>query len=294
MGLRARLGDAAVELAGQGLSVFPLAPQTKVPRSGSAGFHDATTNIVRIREWWTTDPQANIGVRTMGLAVVDVDLYHPQCRHSWERLVDLTRPESLPSTWVSGTGRGGRHHWYSLADAADRLLKNGYTSSMPIDGATVQLPHIDLKCTGGSYVVAPPSVVPEGAYVWLHRNTLAEAPQWLRGPKLQAARPSRASREGRVSGSAKRVAAICDQVATAPVGQRNDTLNWGAFRMAEVVAAGVLRRQHAHAALVEAAIEAGLSSREAERTIRSAFVAKLGDQSAIGRPIEPTTTKGSQ
>jgi hypothetical protein len=64
--------------------------------------------------------------------------------------------------------------------------------------------------------------------------------------------------------------------------------------LAEVVAAGVLRRQHAHAALVEAAIAAGLSWREAERTIHSAFVAKLGDQSAIGRPIEPTTTKGSQ
>ena len=75
-------------------------------------------------------------------------------------------------------------------------------------------------------------------------------------------------------GSAKRVAAICELIATAPIGQRNDMLNWGAFCMAEVVIAGVLGRQQAHDALLEAAIEAGLGSTEAERTILSAFAAQ--------------------
>ncbi len=272
--MESRLLDAATELAREGLYVFPLAPRTKIPRSGSSGFRDATTDIAQIRDWWNTDPQANIGVRTTGLAIIDADLYHPGSEESWGRLLDRTRSDSLPVTWVSRTGRGGTHHWYSLAAPEDRFLKNGYTSSLPIDGEIVRLPHIDMKCCGGSYVVAPPSEVPEGLYVWLQRDTIASAPDWIRGPKPQTAQPSGSSRTPRVRGSARRVAAICERIATSPTGQRNHTLNWCAFYMAEVVLAGALGRQQAHDALLEAAIEAGLGSTEAERTILSAFAAQ--------------------
>jgi hypothetical protein len=272
--MESRLLDAAIELAREGLYVFPLAPRTKIPRSGSAGFRDATADIAQIRDWWNTDPQANIGVRTTGLAIIDADLYHPGSEESWQRLLDLSRSDSLPVTWVSRTGRGGTHHWYSLTAPEDRFLKNGYTSSLPIDGQIVRLPHIDMKCCGGSYVVAPPSEVPEGFYVWLQRDTIAPAPHWIRGPKPRTSQPSGRSLTPRVRGSAKRVAAICERIAIAPTGQRNHTLNWGAFYMAEVVLAGALGRQQAHDALLEAAIEAGLGSTEAETTILSAFAAQ--------------------
>ena len=272
--IKCRLLDAAVELAKWGLHVFPLSPRTKVPRRGSAGFHDATTDIDQIDEWWTASPEGNVGVRTEGLAVVDFDLYQPRARESWDRLIKMTHPESLPSTWTSRTGRGGMHHWYQLTDSEDRHLKNGYASCLPINGEIVRLPHIDLKCSGGSYVVAPPSVVPEGAYSWLRYGTLGNAPDWLRGPSRWLAPRAETLREFCVKGSAKRVAAICEMVATAPIGQRNDTLNWGSFHMAEVVIAGVLQRQQAHDALLEAAIEAGLRSLEAKRTILSAFTAR--------------------
>jgi len=272
--MKPSLSDAAAQLGRQGLEVFPLAPGTKVPHSGSAGFRDATTDAAQILEWWKAAPRANIGVRTTGLAFVDVDLYHPGSEESWDRLLDLTRSDSLLSTWVSRTGRGGRHLWYRLADPEDRFLKNGYTSSLPIDGEIVHLPHIDMKCSGGSYIVAPPSVVPEGDYAWPHRDAFAPAPNWLRGPKPQAARPAGSSCAPRPVVSARRIVAILEWVETAPVGQRNSTLNWGAFRMAEVVVMGVLRKQQAHDALLEAAIESGLGPREAERTILSAFTAQ--------------------
>ncbi len=274
LALKCRLLDAALEFAGQGLSVFPLTPGTKIPRRGSGGFHDATTDIDQIRDWWTADSQPNLGVRTVGLAVVDVDLYHPQCGASWDRFLELTRPESLPNTWVSRTGRGGSHHWYHLADPEDRYLKSGYTSSLPINGAIVRLPYIDLKSSGGSYVVAPPSVVPEGIYTWLRKVDLAHAPRWLRGPAHGI--PVRAQRDRGVTiaGSAKRVEAICNIVATARQGERNNTLNWGAYRLAEVVAAGLIPTHLAHDALVESGVEAGLTVREATRTILSAFNAK--------------------
>ncbi len=272
--MKPSLSDAAAQLGRHGLEVFPLAPGTKVPRSGSAGFRDATTDAAQILEWWKAVPRANIGVRTTGLAIVDVDLYHPGSEESWDRLLDLTRSDSLLSTWVSRTGRGGRHLWYRLNDAEGRFLKNGYMSSLPIEGEIVHLPHIDMKCSGGSYIVAPPSVVPEGDYAWLHRDAFAPAPNWLRGPKPQAARPAGSSRAPRPVVSARRIVAILEWVETAPVGHRNSTLNWGAFRMAEVVVMGVLRRRQAHDALLEAAIESGLGPREAERTILSAFTAQ--------------------
>ncbi len=268
------LFDAAIELANQGLDVFPLTPRTKIPRGGSKGFHDATTDIDQIREWWTTDPNANIGVRTVELAVLDLDLYRPQSGESWDRLLNLIHPESLLNTWVSHTGRGGRHYWYKLADSEERHLKSGYASHLPINGEIVHMPHIDLKCSGGSYVVAPPSVVPQGAYLWIRRGTLANAPKWLRGPRPLAVRRGGTLGAFDIKGSAKRVAAICEIVAAASVGQRNDTLNWGAFHIAEVVIAGALQPQQAHNAVLEAAIEAGLPLREAERTIVSAFKAR--------------------
>ncbi|MCZ6738283.1 MAG: bifunctional DNA primase/polymerase [Actinobacteria bacterium] len=272
--MKPSLSDAAAQLGRQGLEVFPLAPGTKVPRSGSAGFRDATTDAAQILEWWKAVPRANIGVRTTGLAIVDVDLYHPGSEESWDRLLDLTRSDSLLSTWVSRTGRGGRHLWYRLNDAEGRFLKNGYTSSLPIEGEIVHLAHLDMKSSGGSYVVAPPSVVPEGEYGWLRRGALAPAPNRTRGPKPQATRPAGTFSTARPFGSAKRVAAILDRIAAAPDGERNNTLNWGAFRMAEVVSAGVLRKQQAHSALLEAATEGGLESGEAERTINSAFAAQ--------------------
>lgn len=223
--MRARLLKAAIELANRGLSVFPLAPGTKIPCRGSAGFHDATTDTDQIRGWWTTGPLANVGVRTSRLAVVDFDLYQPQSEESWDRLLDLIHPESFPSTWVSRTGRGGKHYWYRLGESENRHLKNGYASHLPINGEIVRMPHIDLKCSGGSYVVAPPSVVPQGAYSWLRRGMLATAPDWLRGPSRSLAPRAETHREFQVKGSAKRVASICEMVASAPFGQRNDTLN---------------------------------------------------------------------
>jgi hypothetical protein len=272
--MRAQLLNAAIELADRGLSVFPLAPRTKIPRRGSRGLNDATRDIDQIHEWWTTDSQANIGVRTVELAVVDLDLYQPKSGESWDRLLNSVHPESFSNTWVSHTGRGGKHYWYKLADSEDRYLKSGYASCLPLNGEIVHTPHIDLKCSGGSYVVAPPSVVPQGAYQWIRRGILADAPKWLRGPRPPTVRLARTFGASGVKGSAKRVATICEIVAAASVGHRNNTLNWGAFHIAEVVIAGALQRQQAHNAVLEAAIEAGLSSQEAERTIRSAFVAR--------------------
>jgi hypothetical protein len=64
---------AALAYASNGWRVFPLKPGNKTPMT-SRGHHDATTDASQIRAWWTTRPDANIGlVAGDGLAVLDVD-----------------------------------------------------------------------------------------------------------------------------------------------------------------------------------------------------------------------------
>src|SRR5262245_1725055 len=64
----------ALRLAELGYAIFPLSPSSKLPQAGSHGFNDATTSIAQVQKWWDDFPTANIGIRTDGLIVVDVDL----------------------------------------------------------------------------------------------------------------------------------------------------------------------------------------------------------------------------
>ena len=67
----------ALEYARIGWHVFPCDPETKAPKI-SRGFHSATTDEGDIRQWWTKNPQASIGVACLasGLFVMDLDRNH--------------------------------------------------------------------------------------------------------------------------------------------------------------------------------------------------------------------------
>jgi hypothetical protein len=68
--------DDAPEYARRGLSVFSCNPANKAPLVKN-GFKAATCDEQQIREWWTTWPQAMIGVPTgpaSGIDVIDIDL----------------------------------------------------------------------------------------------------------------------------------------------------------------------------------------------------------------------------
>jgi len=69
---------AALQIASQGIPVFPLAPRSKFPliaaADGGHGLHDATTDAAQIQAWWTAHPTGNIGLRTgVAFDVVDLD-----------------------------------------------------------------------------------------------------------------------------------------------------------------------------------------------------------------------------
>ena len=147
------LGAAAVQYAHSGLAVFPLAARSKVPRKGSNGLLDATTDIEQVARCWTERPASNIGAAVpAGAFVLDIDPRH-EGHTSLRRLIDEHGP--LPATLQARSGGrdGGAHLWW---------LHPGGKLRVPRD-----LPGLDLR-VHGNYVVVEPSIHPDGGrYSWV-------------------------------------------------------------------------------------------------------------------------------
>jgi hypothetical protein len=161
---------AALYYASIGWWVFQLAPGSKEPLAGSHGLLQATTDPERIREWWRTIPNANIGIATgpSGLCVADTDPRHGG-DESW---ADLARQHGAPETLTALTPGGGQHYYYARGEAIARNTES------------VLGPGIDTRGFGG-YVVAPPSRRPDGEYRWeillgpRDGGKLAPLPPWI-------------------------------------------------------------------------------------------------------------------
>jgi hypothetical protein len=67
---------SALQLAAEGILVFPLKRNSKEPEPRSRGFKDATANPALIRRWFDNDYGRNLAIRTgsvSGVFVVDAD-----------------------------------------------------------------------------------------------------------------------------------------------------------------------------------------------------------------------------
>ena len=161
--------DAALWYARNGIPVFPCKPRGKEPLTPH-GFKDATTDEVRISEYWGRSPDANIGIPTGAvteLLVVDCDPRNggPVDRSSF---VEMFGP--VPETAEVITGSGGRHFFFRHSGGVvPKMLARG----------------VDLKGDGG-YVVAPPSIYPNGQLYEIDGMAganaflrIAKAPDWL-------------------------------------------------------------------------------------------------------------------
>ncbi len=209
--------QAALRYAELGYPVFPCIPCGKAPATPH-GFLDATTDAGQITAWWTARPDANIGMPTAGLLVVDVD----GADNPWPG-DDL---EALGECPVSLTPRGGRHYIFrqpagkSWSSTAGRLA-----------------PKVDTRANGG-YIVLPPSVVGGKPYQWIKAIETGpadqpESPAWLAaqvdgGADLFVQGGKRPAEDGQVAAHG---ALVAPQGATPaaggnviPTGQRNATL----------------------------------------------------------------------
>jgi len=161
----------ALDYAARGWAVFPLQPGLKEPRKGSRGFYDATTNPATIRRWWRADPTYNIGIRTgiaSGVWILDVD----GALGAIALAVLEARHGRLPSTLTSVTG-GGCHLWFS--------------TNRPIPSSAGRIATgLDVRGEGG-YVLAPPSVHPDGpVYTWRNARSPTPAPKLVGSPHPSA------------------------------------------------------------------------------------------------------------
>ena len=266
----ATLSAAALAYAARGWPVFPLKPRTR-PRiskaDGGRGCHDATTDQRQVTTWWSRWPNANIGLAAgPAFWVLDVD--------GEEGLATLADLEDLhgwlPIGPASVTGSGGMH----LLFAGNARVRN----SVKLLG-----PGLDTRAAGG-YVVAPPSIHPDGPrYAWLKGRDpwavqLVEAPGWLLDlldPPRPAYRPPPQSRQPTTAYIAAAMARELEAVAMAPKEQRNNTLNTAAYKLGRFVASGELDARDVGEALVGAALATGLNEREATRTITSGLRAAV-------------------
>ena len=203
------------------LPVFPL--NGKKPLT-EHGFKDATTDPNQIRTWWERFPNANIGIATGEVIVIDVDQDPDKGEYGMESLHDLERQlGQLPDTWQCLTGGGGLHIYFKCPDGVQ--IRN--TASKLADD-------IDIRGAGG-YIVAPPSIHPEThkPYEWElepEETELATLPDtWLKA--IQGT--NRTGEDSKYT-----------EPETVPEGQRNEQLfKYGASLRARNISAIKMYRQ---------------------------------------------------
>lgn len=267
-----RLLDWACRYAEAGWPVFPLKAREKVPATPH-GCKDCTSDTGRVRAWWKGHPDHNIGLAT-GIVFDVLDLDGDEGIEAFDAWTgEQGWSPNLNMFPICGTGSGGQH-WYVQPTGG------GNRAGM--------LPKVDWRGAGG-YVVAPPSIHPNGrTYRWLDDPLGSPIPpcpgplaELVGRPKNERPReatftPLRLDARGDVTPyGLKALERAHEAIAAAPQGQRNHTLNREAYGIYQLVAGSQIAERLAEDALHEAAAAGGLSAHEAKQTISSARAAGL-------------------
>lgn len=271
------LKKAALELAAEGVAVFPVGKDKK-PRNEN-GFHGATTSPPTIKKWdWKG---GGIGAAIQeGCFVVDIDP-----RNSGDKTIKalLSVGHTFPPTKVVKTQSGGFHRYYRLPDDLVGRKLRGTLG-----------PGVDVKASGKGYVLIPPS--PGYSLEW--DREAATAPQWLldeilapeidnsqaasNGPKFFE-QFEKGTPYGR-SAMEKEIGRLLMQ----EEGGRNNALNRAAFALAQLAASGELDEDNARENLQLAGERMGLDAREIGITVESGWNAGMASPREAP-PREPSS-----
>ncbi|MFE9927029.1 bifunctional DNA primase/polymerase [Streptomyces sp. NPDC005774] len=270
----------ALSAAERGLAVIPLS-RTKLPALRSPhrdetgpgpgaitrcrgecgrfghGVHDASTDPARIRALFAAAPRVTgygiaCGLPPHHLIGVDLDTKSRSDPSAALRELALRHLFTIPATVVVLTPSGGRHLW--LSGPPDVVVPNS---------ASRLAPGIDIRGAGG-YLVGPGSRTDHGTYTaapgtaHLAPAACPHALLRLLLPPPHAHHPTLPSAGGHGQG-------LVQFVLAAHEGQRNTRLFWAACRAYEDGIGSALVGP-----LLEAALNTGLSEREARATIASA------------------------
>ena len=143
------LHEAARLYHALGLHPIPLEPRGKRPLLASwKPYQDTQPTVEEIDTWWTATPDANIGL-VLGRSTFALDIDGPSGMAALTA-AGLTYPELFNGdAAIVETGKGW--HLYYRGQVPDRIA---------------MLDHVDVRGVG--YVVAPPSIHPNGrTYAWV-------------------------------------------------------------------------------------------------------------------------------
>jgi hypothetical protein len=126
--------------------IFPLRPNEKRPATKN-GYKDATLDPDKVRNYWRSNPTANIGLPTgINFDVIDIDV--PEGIPSYQEILDSPRIPDVHGRVV--TSSSGIHLYI-------KPTGKGNTAGIQ--------PGIDYRGVGG-YVVAPPSWLGQRGTSW--------------------------------------------------------------------------------------------------------------------------------
>ena len=220
--------NAALAYHKQGVSVIPITPRDKKPLISWENYQHQQASQEEIEAWWPKWPEANVGIVTgtvSGLVVIDLDTVEAK-----DRLKTLVPDYDLTAVPRSRTGKG----W-------QLFFKHPGT---PIPNRAGVLPGLDVRGDGG-YVVAPPSIHPNGkVYKWevLLNGELPKLPLELF--KLISSPTGNGSENG-----FRERFNTAQALAGVPEGQRDETL----FRLACKLRAADVPQDMAEKLILEAA-----------------------------------------
>ena len=251
--------DVAMFYASQNIKVFPVKRQDKKPLCAN-GFKSATTDIEQLQEWNKKFPDCNIGIPTghiNGLLVVDVD--------GEQGFKSLAQLEQLHSTLIAPTvitGKG-KHLYFKMPVNTD--IKSSVSKIAN---------HIDIRANGG-HVVAPPSIHINGnQYIWENftaHQDFPNAPQWLIDIILNAENEDSA------------IEALLEEIASAPEGERNDTLIRNAGKIKSIAEKQFLSLTDFKDDIIQAGLDSGLPEKEVMQTVQNAL--RYEEQDNKNKPV---------
>jgi hypothetical protein len=223
----------------------------------------ASTDPARVRGWWRRWPDAGVGLAAGArFDVLDVD--GEQGAVALRAVLSIAPPEHTGP--VARSGGGGWHLLYAPTGLGNRA---GLAAGL------------DWRGRGGLIVAPPSRHACGGRYAWARPLTAAlpTVPDglWrLLAPPARPAIPTPAELAGGRAAAWARGALRRERAAVAAARRggrgrpgRNHALNRAAFRLGQLVAAGLLDAATVTAELLAAAEACGLGQREARATIAS-------------------------
>jgi hypothetical protein len=239
----------------------------------------ATSDLDQLTSWSRQYPGCGWRVIMEGSGIWALDLDVPSEHHKHDGVTALRQLVaaygSLPPRPTTRSGGGGLALFF--AHQGEPIIGKGGHPAAGIDPRrgrqSVTVPPSTHPYTALPYrwLISPWELAPPPAPGWLLQLVAPPSAQPLHGPPQRP--PDTPGARRRYALAALRRAA--DRAATAPQGQRNDTLNTETFSLTRFLSEGALNVTEVATAMAYAARQAGLLPLEVKATLASALAAGL-------------------